>query len=173
MIRVNTEQIYELIDRYTSIVSDVEDVLARTKSLCSEMQGDMQFMALPESITILNLMDTGIARLNQIYDDVVSVKTALEMTPDRFIGNENEIKRSIEELIARLSAVEAQLNGAMTSNQVMNPEENEETRINDAIEKEVMEASTDLKVCNIAALTRIAEEENPVDEVVTFDENGE
>ncbi|MBP5418065.1 MAG: hypothetical protein J6Y58_11150 [Clostridiales bacterium] len=164
-IQVNLDELEHLSDVLHRITLDTEDILARSKALRSEMELDVGFMSLPQSASILEMLDEAIRSLVQTNEDAISLRNMIDKTPELFHDQERAIIDRFKELTAKLDLFGSQMSSLMTSQQIILEEKNEKMHVANNIERLIADEAMQMEIVNTMACMKIVNEDYPVEEI--------
>ena len=164
-IHVNLDELEHLSDVLHRITQDTEDLLARSKALRSEMELDVGFMALPQSVSICELLDEAITSLVQTNETSISLRNLIDKTPELFHDQEKAIIERFRELTARLDVFGTQMNSLMASHQIILEEKDERTHVANNIERLIADEAMQMEIVNTTACMKAVSEDYPVTEI--------
>lgn len=165
MIRIDTDELERLIEVFLRLESDVDNILGKTSMLRNEMLSDAEFMAHPNSESVVSILDNKIDSFNCLNEDIRSVESLFNKAKEDFSENEKELIKAIEEINNRLDSIISQLDTTISSDQVVVIDRSEELKPVNEVEKLVSGSLTDLELTNISALSQLAKKKMEVKEI--------
>lgn len=161
-IQINYDEIEHLARLLHQIMLDADDLVMRCKALRTEMETDVEFMAVPEGGKICEMLEEATFSVMQTYETAVSLHRIVDETPDLFRGQERSFVDRINELSVQLESIGAQMDSIMMTDQLILEERKstQETAIN--LERLVTSETLSLEILNIGAIKKAVNSGYPV-----------
>ncbi len=166
MITVNLPELEELCITLSSAASDAEDIVGKMGMLEEEMDTEPAFTAFPQSMDTAELLAETKLHASMLSESLRSLSNIVSEALDGYQARENAFREKLEGALASLNAVQADISAVQTVPMtVTEPEENAAAM--GQVEKLVSESSAALQLTNIAAFSKVVEEDYGVSEVHT------
>lgn len=172
-ICVNLEGIEHLAQKLHRIVMDADDIILRIRMLRSEMEEDSTFNLLPDSVTILNIMDETLVEITQIYETAIQLRTLVEKTPDLFREQETLFMRRINELSNQLEMLGIKIDTAMKSEQIVLEDNSTTKNETENLERVLLGHQVNLEISDVSPMKKNVEEVFPVHVVIDLEKEYE
>lgn len=161
MIVADISELERIVDTLTKTSNEIEDVFNKTKATLEEMSANVEFLQYLQAQPCIEIISDTKQLLFSINERIQEIKNIMVSVPNGYLDREREYKNELSRMASYLGLL------STTATAVLSPDfptiNSQESSVNqDELQKMVAGSAEDLKISNIAAISKTIEKEYPV-----------
>lgn len=171
MIGVEISELEKIADILFLMASNTDETLNALRRISAEMQEDLELKVYPQSTNILEEVCFGIESLNRANDTLQSLKHIVLSAVSEYQANEEKNKNTLARMSNCLESLYQGMNVAVTPGEIVHAEIASEAMNQNRVQELVAGSVQEMQIANIAAVSKVLEEEYSIDEVEDIKES--
>lgn len=170
MITVDVAQIEVLTDLLIDSTAGADEVLNRLRRVSSEIQSDTELAKYTYADNLTEYVSLAIQELNRVTDILMTLKNAMLPVADIYRENEKKNKNALIRMTAYVDSIKTTLISVISADTVPQTVHSDDALyLQRKVQRLVSDSISEMQVTNIAAITRIIEDEYEVTNVKSLE----
>ncbi len=164
MIISDISELEHIADILSVGSNGLDDTLNKAKSAFEEMSVDTEFAGYPQARQCLQMMGEAIQTLSVVNERIRDLKNIMLFVPSDYSDRERECKNELSRMASYLGILNTTATAVLSPNYPFVTGEKTATD-QDELQKMVEGSAEELRITNIAAVSKIIEKDYPVKKI--------
>ena len=164
MITVDLSALEELSAMTNTSASDADDVRSRLRDVIAEMEENVELTQLPQSASALEALDNCVNTMGDLSESMQALRQLMLGAAEEYAENERRFTEELDAMFETLNGIGTALSAAEVADLVV-VEKNYDDLCKTQVEKLVAESSSAMEMVNVAAVSKVIDEQYGVTDV--------